>query len=102
MKKVLINLALILIGFVIYFLQANFFSWFSIGGIRPNLFVIYILFIGLFGNRSMGLVYGAVWGIFLDLIFMKLKKERFMIFLKVHFNGEEEINSLKLYVRTFE
>ena len=69
MKKVLINLALILIGFVIYFLQANFFSWFSIGGIRPNLFVIYILFIGLFGNRSMGIVYGAVWGIFLDLIY---------------------------------
>lgn len=69
MKKVLINLALILIGFVIYFLQANFFNWFSIGGIRPNLFVIYILFIGLFGNRSMGIVYGAVWGIFLDLIY---------------------------------
>ena len=69
MKKVLINLALIIIGFVIYFLQADFFNWFSIGGIRPNLFVIYILFIGLFGNRSMGIVYGAVWGIFLDLIY---------------------------------
>ena len=69
MKKVLINLALILIGFVIYFLQANFFSWFTIGGIRPNLFVIYILFIGLFGNQIMGIVYGAVWGIFLDLVY---------------------------------
>ena len=69
MKKVLINLALILIGFVIYFLQANFFSWFTIGGIRPNLFVIYILFIGLFGNQIMGIVYGAVWEIFLDLVY---------------------------------
>ena len=69
LKKFFINVALILIGFIIYFLQANFFSWFTIGGIKPNLFVIYILFIGLFGNRSMGTIYGAIWGIFLDLIF---------------------------------
>ena len=69
MKKTIINLALILIGFIIYFLQANFFSWFTINGIKPNLFVIYILFIGLFGNRSMGIIYGAVAGIFLDLLY---------------------------------
>ena len=69
MKKTIINLALILIGFIIYFLQANFFSWFTINGIKPNLFVIYILFIGLFGNRSMGIIYGAFSGIFLDLLY---------------------------------
>ncbi len=69
MKKAIINLSLILIGFILYFLQANFFSWFTIGGIKPNLFVIYILFIGLFGNRSMGIIYGAIWGIFLDLLY---------------------------------
>ena len=69
MKKTIINLALILIGFIIYFLQANFFSWFTINEIKPNLFVIYILFIGLFGNRSMGIIYGAVAGIFLDLLY---------------------------------
>lgn len=68
MKKLLINIALILIGFIIYFLQANFFSWFSISGIKPNLFVIYILFIGLFGSRSMGVVYGSILGIFIDLV----------------------------------
>ena len=68
-KKAIINLSLILIGFILYFLQANFFSWFTIGGIKPNLFVIYILFIGLFGNRSMGIIYGAIWGIFLDLLY---------------------------------
>lgn len=68
MKKVFINLMLILISLVIYFLQSNFFSWFSISGIKPNLFVIFILFIGLFGNRSMGILYGAVCGIFLDLL----------------------------------
>ena len=69
MKKTLINLALILIGFIIYFIQVNFFSWFTINGIKPNLFIIYILFIGLFGNRSMGIIYGAISGIFLDLIY---------------------------------
>lgn len=69
MKKFFINLALIAIGFIIYFLQSNFFSWFTIAGIKPNLFVIYVLFIGLFGSRSMGIVYGSIIGIFLDLIF---------------------------------
>lgn len=69
MKKFFINLALILIGFVIYFLQSNLFNWFTIAGVKPNLFVIYILFIGLFGSRSMGIVYGSIIGIFLDLIF---------------------------------
>ena len=68
-KKFFINLTLILIGFFIYFLQADFFSWFTISGIKPNLFVIYILFIGLFGNRSMGIIYGAVCGICLDLLY---------------------------------
>ena len=69
LKKFLINIALILIGFIIYFLQANFFSWFTIFGIKPNLFIIYILFIGLFGNRGMGIIYGSITGIFLDLLF---------------------------------
>ena len=69
MKKFLINLALIVLGFIIYFLQSNFFSWFTISGIKPNIFVIYVLFIGLFGNRIMGILYGSIIGIFLDLIF---------------------------------
>ena len=69
MKKAFINLVLVLIGFLIYFLQANFFKWFTIAGVKPNLFVIYILFIGLFGNKSMGIIYGSVWGLFLDLLF---------------------------------
>ena len=69
LKKILINVVLIVIGFFIYFLQSNFFTWFSIAGVKPNLFIIYILFIGLFGNKSMGIIYGAILGIFLDLIF---------------------------------
>lgn len=34
----------------------------------PNLFVIFILFIGLFGNKTMGIIYGLIVGIFLDLV----------------------------------
>ena len=70
MKKVLINIALIFIMIIIYFLQANFFSWFTIAGIQPNLFIIFILFIGLFGNKLMGSIYGIILGMFLDYLFL--------------------------------
>ena len=68
MKKTIINVSLILTAILIYILQANFFSWFNIAGIMPNLFVILILFIGLFATRTMGGMYGLVVGLFLDFI----------------------------------
>lgn len=34
----------------------------------PNLFVIYILFIGLFASRTVGAIYGIVIGLILDLL----------------------------------
>lgn len=68
MKKTIINITLIVTAILIYFLQANFFSWFNIAGIMPNLFVILILFIGLFGTKTMGAVYGLIVGLLLDFI----------------------------------
>lgn len=68
MKKTIINISLILIFILIYILQANFFSWFHIAGIMPNLFVIFVLFIGLFGNRTMGTIYGLIIGLLLDFM----------------------------------
>lgn len=68
MKKVLINVGLILTSFFIYFLQANFFSWFNIAGVMPSLFAIFVLFIGLFSNRTIGTIYGIAIGIILDLL----------------------------------
>ena len=68
MKKTIINISLVLAAIIVYFLQANFFSWFNIAGIMPNIFVIFILFIGLFSNRTMGTIYGLVVGLLLDLI----------------------------------
>ena len=67
LKKLTINIFLILTAFILYFLQSNFFNWFTISGVMPNLFVIYILFIGLFSNRITGVIYGVIIGAILDL-----------------------------------
>lgn len=68
MKKAIINIVLILIAILIYILQANFFSWFNIAGVMPNLFILFILLIGLFGTRTMGTIYGLIVGLLLDLV----------------------------------
>ena len=69
MKKVIINICLVLVAFLIYFLQSNFFTWFNIAGIMPSMFVIFVLFIGLFTNRTVGTIYGVIIGLVLDLLF---------------------------------
>ena len=68
MKRFIINFSLIIIAFIIYFLQENFFDWFTIAGVMPNLFVIYILFIGLFSGRNKGIGYGLIVGLMLDIV----------------------------------
>ena len=35
----------------------------------PNLFVVIVLFIGLFASKTMGTIYGIVIGLILDLLF---------------------------------
>ena len=65
MKKFVINI------FLIYFLQSNLFTWFKIAGIMPNLFVILVLFIGLYSNKYMGVTYGIIFGLLLDLFIAK-------------------------------
>ena len=71
MKKAIINIVLIVSAIIIFHLQSNFFSWFNISGIMPNLYVIFVLFIGLFANRNMGTIYGIAIGIILDLVLGK-------------------------------
>ena len=68
LKKTIINIVLVLIAFIIYYLQSNFFSWFNIAGVMPNLFVIFVLFIGLFSSATMGTIYGMSIGIVLDFL----------------------------------
>lgn len=68
----LVALSLAVAFIIIYFLQANVFSNLTIAGVKPNLFVIFILFIGLFGNNFLSLLFGIVCGIFLDSLYSEV------------------------------
>ena len=67
MKKIFINIAIIISFIFIYLLQANFFTWFKIAGVMPNLFVVLMLYIGLFKGRSSAITYGVILGILIDI-----------------------------------
>lgn len=71
MKKFFSILGLILTFLIIYFLQANFFTWFHIAGVKPNLFIVFVLFIGLFVGNKLGFVFGLLLGVYLDLLIGK-------------------------------
>lgn len=72
MKKTLAIILLILSFFIIFFLQSNFFTWFTISGVMPNLYIILILFIGLFAKKKVGLIFGLLGGLYLDIVFSKI------------------------------
>lgn len=69
MKKAWIILLTAIIYFVIYFLQVNFFNWFTIAGVQPNLFVLLALFIGIFMNSKVGAILGFIIGLYTDFLF---------------------------------
>ena len=71
MKKFGIIIGLIITFLVIYFLQINIFENLTINGVIPNLFVIYILFIGLFANQFLGISFGIGVGLILDSLYGK-------------------------------
>ena len=57
---ILISLILLLTFGFLYFLQANIFPLITINGVTPNLFVIFILVIGLFGNNFLAILFGII------------------------------------------
>lgn len=71
MRKTGVTICLILLFIIIYLLQANFFVWFNLGGVKPNLFIIFILILGLFGGKKIGVVFGIVFGMALDFFVSK-------------------------------
>ena len=71
MKKTWIVICLILSFLNIYLLQSNFFSWFNISGVKPNLFVVLVLVTGLFIGRRAGILFGVLFGISLDFFISK-------------------------------
>lgn len=59
MKKTLTIIILCIVFVTIYLLEINLFTWFTIAGVKPNLFVIFALFIGLYTGRKMRLGNGS-------------------------------------------
>ena len=71
MKKTVTTIIMIITFLIVYFLQTNLFSWFNLVGIKPNLFVILVLIIGLFTGESRGVMLGILFGISLDFFIGK-------------------------------
>lgn len=67
MKKTITIIGLFITFFLLYFIQVNFFNWFTINGISPNIFIILVLFVGLFAGKWVGTSLGISFGIILDL-----------------------------------
>lgn len=68
MKKAIAVVIIFLIFILIFILQANFFSWFTIAGVKPNIFIILVVFLGLFAGQKLGTIYGIILGIILDIV----------------------------------
>ena len=71
MKKATIIALLFLVFIVFYFTQSNIFSWFTIAGVKPNIFIILTLCIGLYAGKRVGSILGIVFGILLDIFIGK-------------------------------
>jgi len=72
LKKFKAILIIVLSFLITYFLQVNLFSWFTIRGVSPNLFVGIILLIGLFIGKKIGALFGATFGFILDCLVGKI------------------------------
>ena len=68
LKKAISIFGIIITFFIIYFLQINFFNWFNIAGIKPNLFIVLVLCIGLFVGKNCAIPIGFIIGIYLDVL----------------------------------
>ncbi len=71
MKNVMIVIISVIVFLLFYLLQVNFFNWFTIAGVSPNLFVILVLFLGLFAGKRLGIPMGIFLGICLDFFIGK-------------------------------
>lgn len=71
MRKTITIAMLIVTFLIIYFLQVNFFNWFTIAGVKPNIFIVFILFISLYAGNKVGIPFGIISGLFLDIILGK-------------------------------
>lgn len=71
MKKVILSVVAFFTFILIYILQSNFFSWFTIAGVKPNMIIMLVLFIGLFAGKIYGLTFGVIFGLLIDIFIGK-------------------------------
>lgn len=71
MKKALVLISIFLVFLILFFIQANFFNYFTIAGIKPNLFIILVLFLGLYLGKYYGFGIGVILGLMLDIFLGK-------------------------------
>jgi len=71
LNKKAITIILFIVSFLLYFIQRNIFSKLTIGGITPNIFVIYVLFLGLYTNSKVSIGVGIFIGFLLDTVYGK-------------------------------
>ena len=71
-SNIIVSIILVFVSLFIYFLQACVFSNITIAGVMPNLFVIFILVIGLFGNNTLSLIFSIICGIWIDSIYVEV------------------------------
>ena len=65
--KIVKNALYVVIWFlIVYFLQTSFFNYFTIAGIKPNLFIIFIVFIGLNTSKYYAISIGVTVGLLID------------------------------------
>ncbi|MBR3697203.1 MAG: rod shape-determining protein MreD [Clostridia bacterium] len=69
MKKISVSIIFLIFIFILYFIQVGVFSNFGLFGVMPNLFIILVLYIGLFTNSVNAICFGIIIGIFLDLLY---------------------------------
>lgn len=72
MKKIGISIAFFITFIIIYLLQANIFVNLKIAGVMPNLFVLLILYIGLFANTAYAIGFAIIMGLLIDLTYGKV------------------------------
>ena len=77
LRKTISILGIIFAFFVLYFLQINFFNWFNIAGVKPNLFVVLVLYLGLFLGKNFATYQAAIWALDLSDDIVPIKKEEY-------------------------
>ena len=88
MKKFGVIISIIAIYFFTYFLQVNFFNWFTIDGVSPNLFILLVLLIGMFVNSKVGAILGFFLGLYTDFLFSNSIGISAILFAILGFCGE--------------